>query len=191
MVLHHSGGLGLGWGMSGGEIAGLEKDCLAVSGIQESIRYLEKIEMGLLQDIDYIEIRTCTGGCLGGPYTVVDKYLAEHNLRKMIGNYGLEKRVKSDYVKKLYEAGWFFTDKWIDHEEDQTSPSAIAEGIEKANSVEELLRQLPQSECGMCGSPNCRTFAEDVIDGRMPLENCLYLNQKSSKVEVSVEGKRS
>jgi Fe-S-cluster-containing hydrogenase component 2 len=191
MVLHHSGGLGLGWGMSGGEIAGLEKDCLAVSGIQESIRYLEKIEMGLLQDIDYIEIRTCTGGCLGGPYTVVDKYLAEHNLRKMIGNYGLEKRVKSDYVKKLYEAGWFFTDKWIDHEEDQTLPSAIAEGIEKANSVEELLRQLPQSECGMCGSPNCRTFAEDVIDGRMPLENCLYLNQKSSKVEVSVEGKRS
>ena len=191
MVLHHSGGLGLGWGMSGGEIAGLERDCLAVSGLQETIRYLEKVEMGLLQDIDYIEFRTCTGGCLGGPYTVVDKYLAEHNLRKLIRGYGLEKRVKHDYVKKLYEEGWFFTDKWIDHKEVHASKEAIAEGIEKAHKVEELLKKLPHAECGMCGSPDCRSFAEDVIEGKMPLENCLYLNQKCSTREVSVESKRN
>ena len=188
-VLHHSGGLGLGWGMPGGEIACLEMDCLAVSGLQETIKYLEKIEMGLLQDIDYIEFRTCTGGCLGGPYTVVDKYLAEHNLRKLIRSYGLEKRVKSEYVKKLYEEGWFFTDKWIDHEEEQASSDTIAERIKRANKVEEMLKILPLSECGMCGSPSCRTFAEDVVDGRMSLENCLYLRSKGESGEVFVESK--
>ena len=60
IVLHHSGGVGLGWAMSGGEVAGLDMDCLAVSGIQETIRYLEKIEMGLLHNIDYVEFRICT-----------------------------------------------------------------------------------------------------------------------------------
>ena len=191
MVLHHSGGLGLGWGMSGGEIAGLEKDCLAVSGLQETIRYLEKVEMGLLQDIDYIELRTCTGGCLGGPFTVVDKYLAEHNLRKLIRNYGMEKRVKQEYVKKLYEEGWFFTDKWIDHKEAQASPETIAERIKRADKVEELLKMLPRAECGMCGSPSCRTFAEDVVEGKMPLENCLYHSAKSAVGRFSFENKRN
>ena len=66
IVLHHSGGIGLGWAMSGGECAGINANCIAVSGLQETIRYLEKIEMGLLRDVDFVEFRICTEGCLGG-----------------------------------------------------------------------------------------------------------------------------
>ncbi len=184
IVLHHSGGVGLGWAMSGGEVAGLDMDCLAVSGIQETIRYLEKIEMGLLNDIDYIEFRVCTAGCLGGPFTVADKYKAKHNLRRYVRMFGVEKRVKYEYVKRLYEDGWFFTDRetgQLEEKPSRISASEITNGIERQNRVEDILRSLPRKECGACGSPDCRTFAEDVIDGKASLESCVYGKNKKGR----------
>jgi hypothetical protein len=72
------------WAMSGGEIADMDIDqSLAVSGLEETITYLEKIEMGLFQDIEYIEFRTCREGCLGGVLNVVDKYMAKSSVQKM------------------------------------------------------------------------------------------------------------
>ncbi|MBW1705744.1 MAG: 4Fe-4S binding protein [Deltaproteobacteria bacterium] len=188
IVLHHSGGLGLGWAMSGGEVAGLDMDCIAVSGIQETIRYLEKIEMGLLHDIDYIEFRICTTGCLGGPFTVADKYQARHNLKRYVRMFGVEKRVKYEYVKKLYEAGWFFTDREtvpLEEKPPRISASEISKGIERQNRVEEILRLLPRKECGVCGSPDCRTFAEDVIDEKTSLESCVYWQKQKRKMKLN------
>ncbi len=173
-VLHHSGGVGLGWGMSGGEIAGLQARCLAVSGLQETIKYLEKIEMGLLRDVDYVEFRVCKEGCLGGPLTVADKYLAKQHLQRLVRMFGIEKRVKRAYVKKLYERGWFFVEGEGAVARSASRTGSVAEKIERLSRVETLLRTLPGKECGVCGSPDCRTFAEDVVDGRAQLSECLY-----------------
>jgi iron only hydrogenase large subunit-like protein len=73
------------WAMSGGEIAEMDFDrSLAVSGLEETVTYLQKIEMGLFKDIEYIEFRTCREGCLGGVLTAIDKYLAKSAVQKMI-----------------------------------------------------------------------------------------------------------
>lgn len=175
-VLHHSGGVGLGWAMSGGEIAGLEMNCLAISGLRETIQYLEKIEMGLLKDIDYVECRTCTEGCIGGPFTVADKYEAKHHLQKLVRQFGPEKRVKVDYVKKLYAQGWFFSKRKSPLTGQQGSGHSIAERIEREKRVEETLKGLPRKECGVCGSPDCRTFAEDVVNGKASMKDCVFLS---------------
>lgn len=177
-VLHHSGGLGLGWGMSGGEIAGLETECLAVSGLQETIRYLEKIELGLLSDIDYVEFRICTEGCLGGPFNVADKYLAKHHLQRLIRMFGTERRVKTDYVKKLYEEGWFFAEKKDLSENEEKPVFTLNQRIEREAEVDRILETLPRKECGICGSPDCRTFAEDIVDGLVTIEKCIYLKKR-------------
>lgn len=174
-VLHHSGGVGLGWAMSGDEIAGQEMNCLAISGLQETIRYLEKIEMGLLRDIDYVEFRTCTEGCIGGPLTVADKYQAKHHLQKLVRQFGLEKRVKEEYVKKLYARGWFFTKRKRTTVAQKDPGQSISERIEMQNRVEETLKGLPRKECGVCGCPDCRTFAEDVVKGKASIGNCVFL----------------
>jgi len=181
IVLHHSSGLGLGWGMSGGEIAGLEMNCLAISGLQETIRYLEKIEMGLLQDIDYLELRTCPEGCLGGPFTVADKYLAKNHLQKPIQIFGVKTRVKYNYIIKLYKEGWFHTDREPAPSVIKPSQRAINERIERLNRVDKILKTLPRKECGICGSPDCRTFAEDVVDGKARIESCLLLHENLGK----------
>ncbi|MCJ7772582.1 MAG: 4Fe-4S dicluster domain-containing protein, partial [Desulfobacterales bacterium] len=81
------------WAMSGGEIAGLRtENTFAVSGLKETITYLEKIELGLFQDIDYIEFRCCPEGCVGGPLTAIDKYLAKSTVHKLVKKFGIGKR---------------------------------------------------------------------------------------------------
>jgi len=176
-VLHHSGGMGLAWGMSGGEIAGLETECLAVSGLRETIRYLEKIELGLLSDIDYVEFRVCTEGCLGGPFNVADKYQAKHHLQKLIRTFGTERRVNKDYVKKLYEEGWFLAEKGESAQFEENKVLSLNQRIEREAEVERILQTLPRKECGICGSPDCRTFAEDIADGLVSIDNCIFMKQ--------------
>jgi len=178
-VLHHSGGVGLGWGMTGGEISGMHLNGLAVSGLQDTMEYLEKIEMGRLPGIDYVEFRICSEGCVGGLFTVADKYQAKHLVRHLVRMYGVEKRVKYGYVKKLYDRGWFFTDKLNYAKEKTLSSQALSTRIQRQKRVEELLKGLPRKECGMCGSPDCETFAEDVADGKAGLDSCVFLNEKT------------
>jgi iron only hydrogenase large subunit-like protein len=185
-VLHHSSGVGLAMAMSGGEISGIKSRCLAVSGLHESIRYLEKIEMGLLNEIEYVEFRVCPEGCIGGPFTVSDRYQARLLLQNMFRMFGDEKRIKYAYVKRLYKDGWFLTERQelLEAESTRRSRRQILEGIERINKVEEILRHMPRKECGVCGSPDCRTFAEDVVDGRAEPEDCIFWPEQRRALKI-------
>ena len=172
-VLHYSAGVGVGWGRSGGEIATLNAHSLAVSGLHETIRYLEKVEMGLLEGIEFLECRVCTEGCIGGPFAVADRYQAKHLLEKLVRMFGEEKRIKYNYVHKLYNEGWFRSDRERVPLDNGSPRLSISKNIERQHKVEKLLLELPGMECGACGSPDCRTFAEDLVDGRAQLEDCV------------------
>ena len=190
-VLHYSGGVGVGWGLSGGEIAGMNANCLAVSGLHETIRYLEMVEMGLLKDIEYIEFRVCKEGCIGGPFAVVDRYQSKRLVQKLVRMFGEEKRIKYKYVIRLYEEGWFSSDR--DYAPWQSTPrqlsgSEISDHIKRQKTVERVFQSLPGKECGACGSPDCRTFAEDVVDRRASPESCFYIRERRTKSALS--GKR-
>jgi Na+-translocating ferredoxin:NAD+ oxidoreductase RNF subunit RnfB len=180
-VLHYSGGVGVGWGKSGGEIASLNAHGLAVSGLHETIRYLEKVEMGLLEGIEFLELRGCTEGCIGGPFTVADRYQAKHLIEKLVHMFGEERRIKYDYVLKLYNEGWFCSDRKRVPLESTSPRLSISKNIERQNKVENLLRELPGMECGACGSPDCRTFAEDLVDGRARLEDCVWRQDRQRR----------
>ncbi|MFO7785221.1 MAG: [Fe-Fe] hydrogenase large subunit C-terminal domain-containing protein [Desulfatiglandales bacterium] len=186
-VFHYSGGIGLGWGISGGEIAGLDAKCIAVSGVHETIRYLEHVEMGLLDHIEFLECRICTEGCVGGPFTVADRYQTKQLVQKYVRMFGVERRIKQKYVTKLYREGWFVSEREIlpirrDHIE-----LTVSERIEQQRRVEFILRKLPEKHCGMCGSPDCRTFAEDVVAGRAQLASCKHLG-KHETIGDTLEG---
>jgi hypothetical protein len=176
LILHVSSGVGVGWGMSGGEIAGLDDvACLAVSGMQETIRYLEKIEMGLFRNIEYFEFRSCREGCIGGPLTVADKYQAKGILQKFGRMFGHGKRVRRSQVQRAYQEGWFLKETREIGTVKGEKRLPIAEAIARQDRIESILRKLPGKECGQCGSPDCKTFAEDVADGQVKQESCFQL----------------
>ena len=186
-VLHYSGGVGLGWGISGGEIAGIRAKGIAVSGVHETIRYLERVEMGLLDHIEYLECRICKEGCVGGPFTVADRYQTKQLVQKYVRMFGEERRVKQKYLRKIYQEGWFRAERQVLPVRTEKIDMTIAERIEQQKRVESTLKRLPQKHCGMCGSPDCRTFAEDVVAGKARLNDCAQQKQFWGK-EVIFEG---
>ena len=176
VMLHRSGGVGMGWSLCGGEIAGLDEGSyLAVSGLRETILYLEKIEMGLLNDIEYFEFRACVEGCIGGPLTVADPYEAKRTVQRLVRMFGQEKRLKFAQAQSAYKEGWFFSEVERKPLGGKPKPLSIAEGIARQERLEDILRKLPEKECGLCGAPDCRTFAEDVADGKALLKDCVFL----------------
>lgn len=167
------------WGISGGEIAGINSDkTLAVSGLRETITYLEKIEMGLFKDIEYIEFRTCPEGCVGGALNAVDKYMAKNTVLKMMRKFGLERLIPRDKVILLYENGWGLSD--ISQDELQRIFGVFREhiSIEQLNQIENILKHVQGKDCSVCGAPDCRTFAEDVVTGKAVLNDCVMLRKR-------------
>lgn len=166
------------WGMSGGEIAGMRMDSvLAVSGLRESIAYIEKIEMGLFGNMQYIELRACPEGCLGGPLTAVDRYIAKSTVHQLIRILGVNRRLPRAKLKQLYDEGRFFSD---------SLPSGMAEKfnrlrppmtIETLKKIEYLLTRIQGTDCAACGAPDCRSFAEDVIRGFADPNDCFRLRE--------------
>jgi hypothetical protein len=148
---------------------------LAVSGLDETITYLEKIEMGLFSNLEYIELRTCREGCLGGPLTAIDKYLAKSSVIKMIKMLGRGRRLSREKILRQYEKGKFRTDKdpakLIQMFGSRTKPMSI----ETVQKVDEILERIKGHDCAECGAPNCKTFAEDVVRGEASLDECLLL----------------
>ncbi len=176
-VLHYSGGVGLGWGISGGEIAGLKAKGIAVSGVHETIRYLERVEMGLLDHIEFLECRICREGCVGGPFAVSDRYQTKQLVQRYVRMFGEERRIKQNFVKKLYWEGWFRAERQVLPIRTEHIAPTIAERIEQQKKVEAILAELPRKHCGMCGAPDCRTFAEDVVAGRARVHDCAQLRR--------------
>ena len=75
---------GVGWANSGGEAAAIHSEnSMAVDGIENVIRVLEEIENNRLNDLDFFEGQACTGGCVGGPLTFENGYVAKNTIRKL------------------------------------------------------------------------------------------------------------
>ena len=176
-----SGNAALG-AMSGGEISNMEiEKSLSVHGLQETIAYLHKIEMGVLKDFEYIEFRTCREGCLGGVLTAVDPYIAKRNVQKMIGVFGLGRRLPRDTILRLYEKGRFQPDQNPQVLTRLFGACKPALSLEDAQRIEAFLNLIEGRDCGACGSPDCLTFAEDVVRGNAALTDCIWLQARQQK----------
>jgi len=79
-----SGKIGISWGRTGGEAAGLLTDSyLAADGIENVIRVLEDLEDQKFDDIEFIELNACEGGCVGGVLNVENPFMAKAKLEKL------------------------------------------------------------------------------------------------------------
>jgi iron only hydrogenase large subunit-like protein len=168
--------------MSGGEITRMEIDSsLAVHGLKETGDYLSKIEMGLLRDVEYIEFRTCREACLGGALAVIDKYIAKRHVQKMVATFGTGRRLPKDALLRQYEQGIFKLEKSPEVLRRIFSSRKPTLSLADAARVEQLVAELGNHNCGACGAPDCRTFAEDVIHGQARLRDCVWFYVRSLK----------
>lgn len=82
--LAHSGIIGVSWSSIGGEAAGLlNENHLAADGIENVIKVLEELEDEKLQELDFIELNACSGGCVGGIFAAENGYVARARIQRL------------------------------------------------------------------------------------------------------------
>ncbi len=172
------------WGLSGGEISGMRIDnAMAVSGLKETVDYLDKIELGLFGEVEYIEFRTCREGCVNGLLSAIDKYWAKSNIVRMARMFGLRRRLSREKIRRLYNKGWFFPDKRPLEIQAQKEPLSIG----ALEEIDKIVSMIKGKDCSACGAPDCRTFAEDVVRGLARMDDCVIYRTDRMTADNGIE----
>ena len=173
---------GVGWANSGGEAAAVcPEHSMSVDGIENVIRVLEEIENDKLPDLVFFEGSACTGGCVGGPLTFENNYIARGAIRALMHGCDIthpDEKVKVSTLNKYNLLG----DKHITANSAMKLDDDIVEAMRKVEQMEEIMSRLPGFDCGSCGSPTCRTFAEDIVRGYCNEMDCIHILKDRLKV---------
>lgn len=170
--LSSSGKIGIGWGGSGGEAAGLITDSyLAADGIENVIRVLEDLEDEKFSNLKFIELNACSGGCVGGVLTVENPYVAKVKLKKL--NKYLP--ISLTHFEHTEDFEQYYWSDPVKYEPVYQLGDNMPESIAMLNRVEELCQQFPGLDCGSCGAPTCKALAEDIVRGNAVESDCIHI----------------
>ena len=169
--LSNSGMIGIGWAATGGEATAIfNESYLAADGIENVIRVLDQVENGNIPQLEFIELNACPGGCVGGVMTMQNPFIAKARLQTLRRYLPVSQNFLSkdeNYIPENY----IFNEIPTYHPISRLSDS-MAESMRMMADIQRLKDRLPGIDCGACGAPNCRAFAEDVIKGRTGIFNC-------------------
>lgn len=172
---HKATRTGMTWGYLTGESKSVDfGTTLAVSEIHNVISLLEDVERGKLQDVDFIELRACTAGCVGGPLNIQNIFVGRVRLSEFIKRYGAQPSALSEKeLFAIYKEGSFESTESIKPRPIMTLDENVSKAIAKMGRLDQLTNELPGLDCGACGSPSCRAFAEDIIRGIAVETDCI------------------
>lgn len=186
------------WTLTGGEARHISGRCLSIDGVFNAIEFLEKLENGTIGSFDFIEMRACDESCAGGILSSTNRFLVSERLHQRAEKYFIDK-----------QQGRIFDNKSIlryrEHVEANASIGAIEPrsimkldedmvlAMKKMEKIRKIAGYLPGIDCGACGSPTCRSLAEDVVQRRARTTDCIFVSLRvkggegSSQVVDSAE----
>lgn len=172
--------VGVRWAVPSGEAEAVGmRHYLCVDGIDNVKHALEQIEDSRFDRLDYVELLACTNGCLGGPLTVENGYVAKSRLNAIL-RHTPEKRIqKTEIFENAHEK--FRMTEEIESNDAQQLTGTMLERLVKTARIDEIVRELPGLDCGSCGSPSCHALAMDIVNGYATEMNCIFkLNERIS-----------
>lgn len=161
---------GLSWSIVGGQSRAMGfKEFIGVDGVENVIKVLDDIEKGKFKDVEFVEAFACTEGCIGGILLVDNPFNARRIVRKYYD--------KLEYASTGGDIGDKYKEQFIVNYENKNNfnhrfADDFASAVMKMNEMNRLFNMLPGIDCGQCGSPSCRAFAEDVVRGLSKEEDC-------------------
>ena len=66
-----------------------------------------------------------------------------------------------------------------------TLSSDLKEAMQMMIQIDEIEKEFPGLDCGACGAPTCRAFAEDVVKGICKDTECIFVYRKRMKKVAS------
>ena len=187
--ISHSGMIGIGWATSGGECSAIFNDkYLAADGIENVNRVLDQLENGNISTLEFIELNACPGGCVGGVMALENPFVAKARLQTLRRYLPVSQNYLSEDEKEYIPEHYFF-ENMPTYRPIQRLSENFAESLRMMSDIQKLRNVLPGIDCGACGAPTCRAFAEDVVRGNVkrdgcPVEKSKRLDEQEKKGEV-------
>ena len=174
--------VGIKWAVPGGEAEAVGiKSALCVDGIENVRCVLEQIENARIRNLVYFEGLACVNGCLGGPLTVENSFVAKNRLRSVM-NRTQQKTVQRNDVFESAVKELRMTQE-IEPNHSMELEGTMKQRIAMADKIDALEKSLPGFDCGSCGSPTCRALAWDIAHGYANELNCIFkLNDRISNL---------
>ena len=181
-----TGRIGIGWGESGGESAGLVMvdDYLAADGIENVIRVLEDLEDEKYQHLEFVELDACAGGCVGGVLQVENPYIAKAKMKKL-RRYLPVSRAHLPSTSIPPQMLW---DDDLEYAPVLELSGTRSERFEKYSQLRRIQDSLPGLDCGSCGAPTCEALAEDVVRGTASVNDCTVLMRRRMEAVLKALG---
>ncbi len=180
-MLSESGRIGIGWARSGGEATAIfNDDYLAADGIENVIHVLDQIENGNIPQLEFIELNACTGGCVGGVLAMQNPFIAKARLQSLRRFMPISQNTLSKEESTYVSADYLFEDLPT-YRPFARLGNNIAESMRMMADIQNIKANLPGTDCGACGAPTCRAFAEDIVKKTACLEECPILEYRKSK----------
>ena len=178
--LSNSGMIGIGWASTGGEATAIfNESYLAADGIENVIRVLDQVENGNIPPLEFIELNACSGGCVGGVMTMQNPFIAKARLQTLRRYLPVSQNFLSkeeSYIPESYILNEIPTYHPISRLSD-----SMAESMRMMADIQKLRDTLPGIDCGACGAPNCRAFAEDTVRNKSCGAKCPLYKEGDGK----------
>lgn len=179
--LAKSGMIGIGWASSGGEATAIFNDnYLAADGIENVIRILDQIENGNIPSVEFVELNACTGGCVGGVMTIQNPFIAKTKLQTLRRYLPVSQNFLTNEQEESLPKHFVF-DNLPTYRPISRLSESMAESMRMMSEIQNIKAGLPGIDCGSCGAPNCRAFAEDVVKNTASIDDCLIRLRDNKK----------
>ena len=183
--ISHSGMIGIGWATSGGECSAIFNDkYLAADGIENVNRVLDQLENGNISTLEFIELNACPGGCVGGVMALENPFVAKARLQTLRRYLPVSQNYLSEDEKEYIPECYFF-ENMPTYRPIQRLSENFAESLRMMSDIQKLRDILPGIDCGACGAPTCRAFAEDVVRGNVQRDGCPV--EKSKRLDEQMK----
>lgn len=189
-----SGMIGMSWASTGGESSALLNDrYLAADGIENVIKVLDEIETGHFPLLEFVELNACPGGCVGGVATVENPYIARVRLQALRRYLPVsQNRLPRDEEDQQA----YLPEEILFRQPLQYRPVAkldddMMTAMQKMAEIDAITESLPALDCGSCGAPTCRAFAEDIVRGERDVDECIvHMRKRIQAIQNLEEEKR-
>ncbi len=187
--LTKSGMVGIGWATSGGESSAIFNDkYLAADGIENVNRVLDQLENGNISSVEFIELNACPGGCVGGVMALENPFVAKARLQTLRRYLPVSQNFLTTQEREYIPASYFF-ETLPTYRPIQRLSENFAESLRMMSDIQKIRSELPGIDCGACGAPTCRAFAEDIIKGIATRDQCVVeKGRKSDENSTKMQG---
>ncbi len=136
---------------------------------------LDEIENEKFAELEFIELNACPGGCVGGALTVENPYIAKARLQNLRRYLPVSRNYTKDKDGSPYLACGYVWETPIKYKPVSQLDTDMSEAMKKMADIQKIYELFPHLDCGSCGAPTCRAFAEDIVKGEADISGCIFI----------------